>query len=450
MAFLPETVLLVGALLLFLLELFLERKRVLYVLGGIVALMAAVSLYFAPHPADTFYGLFTTYPTAKLFIYILTALALFSMYAYYEEKGSLYGEVSYLTLMASLGLSILVSSNNLGLTFLSLELSSITLYILTGTFRGDYPSKEGAYKYLVMGATGTSLFALGSAFYYGATGSLYLTNYTQENSFFTLATFLLLSALALKISAVPFHFWTPDAYESAPTPVTGFMATVPKLAVYFFLVKLLSYTSHVKIWMSVVVILSMLSMLYANFTAYAQNSVKRLLAYSSIAHAGYFLTGLTVKDPMLQKALLFYVIVYSFATLGAFTVLATLEKQENFSHHFLDYVGLGRKRPILAALLTLFLMALIGIPPMALFVGKLSLFMGLANVNLMWLALIFAVASVISAGYYLKVVVYMYMKEEGQKMHSFRLSAGESFVLTVCGLLVLLLGILPHLVYELL
>ena len=452
-ALLPEIVLSLGILLLFFLELFSERKhfRALVLLSAFVPLFAVLSLLWVEYPASTLFDVFVVNKlslSAKAFIYILTSLVLFALYDYYEKRQSQYNELSYLILIATLGLSILVSSNNLALLFLSLELSSITMYIMVALLRHDYLSKEGAFKYLLMGGTATAMFSLGSAFYYASTGSMFFKSYTQENTLFFLAMFFILSALALKVSAVPFHFWTPDAYEGAPTPMTAYLSTVPKLALYFLLAQLVVHFSHIRQWLLFVAVLSLLSMFYANLSAYAQRSVKRLLAYSSIAHAGYFLLGLSVASKDLQEALLFYVSVYSLATLGSFVLLGVLEKREGFSHHILDYRGLYKQHPYLAGVFALFLFALIGIPPMALFVGKLGIFMGLIKEGLMPLAIAFVVASLISAGYYLRVVVAMFLEDGEQKFKPAKVSGGEAFVLLLCSLLVVLFGLFPQLVYA--
>jgi len=451
-ALIPEIVLSVGILLLFFLELFSERKhfRLLILLSAFVPLFALLSLLWVSYPSKTLFDVFVVDRlslTAKAFIYLLTSLVLFSLYDYYEKKQSQYNELSYLPLISTLGLSLLLSSNNLALAFLSLELASITMYVMVALLRQDYPSKEGAFKYLLMGGSATAMFSLGSAFYYASTGSMFFKEYTEENSLFVLGMLLLLSALALKVSAVPFHFWTPDAYEGAPTPITAYLSTVPKLALYFFLAKLVVYFAHVKQWILLVAVFSLLSMFYANLSAYAQRSVKRLLAYSSVAHAGYFLLGLSVASKDLQTALLFYVSVYSLATLGSFVLLGILEKREGFTHHILDYRGLYKQHPYLAVAFALFLFALIGIPPMALFVGKLGIFMGLVKENLMPLAVAFLVASLVSSGYYLRVIVAMFLEEGEQRFRPAKVSGGEAFVLLFCSLLVVLLGLFPQLVY---
>ena len=453
-ALLPEIVLFLGILLVFLLELFVSSRyyRFLVVLAGFVPLLALISITFVVVPASTFSGIFYVDAISlvgKAILYILTSFALFSSYDYFEKKKASYGELSYLVLVSSLGLSLLMSSSNLALLFLALELSSITIYILIGTLKKDYLSKEASYKYLVMGSTGTAMLAFGSAFYYASTGSFFLKPYSGENTLFLLGMVFILSALALKVSSVPFHFWTPDAYEGAPTPITAYISTAPKVALYFLLVKLSSYFSQVKEWVWLVAILSVLSMFYASFVAYTQKSVKRLLAYSSIAHAGYFLLGITVSDKLLASSLLFYLSLYAFATLGSFVILSVWEKREGFTHHFLDYKGLGRQDIFLASLLSFFLFGMIGIPPMALFVGKLALFTALVKLDLMPLAIAFVVASIIATGYYLKVIVYMFMEEGERKWKEVNLSAGEALVVLACAFIVLLLGIFPNILYDL-
>ena len=450
---LPEILLSLGILITFLLDMFLGKKafRFNIFIAGITPLFALLALFFVEYPALTLFD--TIYTDAlnlfgKGVIYILSSMVIFGVYSYLEKKDSVYGEIPYLILSSTLGLSFLLSSNNLASVFMSLELSSITVYVLVGLLRKDYMAKEGAFKYLVMGSLATAMFGMGSAFYYASTGSFSIKPYTEPNTLFTLSMFFLLSAIALKISAVPFHMWTPDAYESSPTPITAYISTVPKVALYFLLVKFALIFSHIKVWLVFTSFLALLSMFYANFSAYAQISVKRLLAYSSIAHAGYFLLGITSAQKELLNALLFYVIVYSFATVGAFILLAVLEKREGFTHHILDYRGLAKDHPIIASSLAFLLFAFIGIPPMALFVGKLGIFMGLVNSNLLPLALAFVLASILSAGYYLKVVVYMFLKDGEKKFNPTRVSFGESISIAASIIAVGTMGILPQVILN--
>ncbi|MFN3471841.1 MAG: proton-conducting transporter membrane subunit, partial [Aquificaceae bacterium] len=266
-ALIPEITLSLGILLVFVLDLFLTKRhyRLLSILSALVPIASLLSLFLVSYPAKSFFDLFEVNSLnllGKAVVYLLTSLALFSMMDYYEKKGSVYTELSYIPLLATLGLSLLMSSSNLVLLFLSLELASISMYVMVSVYRENYPSKEAGFKYLIVGAVGTSMLALGSTFYYASTGSLFFKEYRDENSLFLLAMFLILSALALKASAVPYHFWTPDAYEGAPTPITGYLSSVPKVALYFLLAQLLNHFYHLKPWLLLVAILSLLSMFY--------------------------------------------------------------------------------------------------------------------------------------------------------------------------------------------
>ncbi len=448
-ALLPELVLSIGVLLVFTLEILMKERhqRTLSLVAFLVLVASAFSVFFVNYPARTLFDGFSVDGynlLAKFLMIAVTGLVLISSYDYFSKKGSPYGEIPYLYLIALLGFMVMISSENLAIVFVGLELASITMYILVGLFRREYLSKEGAFKYLVIGTTGTSMFVLGSALVYGSTGTITLSAKNTGDPIFALGVLFLISALALKVSAVPFHFWTPDAYEGAPTPTTSFLATVPKIGVYFLFVKLTIYLfSTLPSWKVVLAVIAVASMFYGNLMAYVQRSVKRLLAYSSIAHAGYFTVALTSVDRVLISALLFYVVAYAVATLGAFTVLSVLEKKEGWTHSFTDFKGLFREHPVLASMLALFLFALIGIPPMAVFVGKLAIFMGLVKIEMFPLAVLFALASVISAGYYIKVIVYMFLHDKERGYGGVEVSAGESLTLVVTCFGVILLGLFP-------
>jgi len=455
-ALLPELVLSLGILILFSLELFLKERyyKTLTLLGFITIVLSAFSVFFVNYPASTFLNGFSIGGfnlIGKFLLLTVTGLVLISSYDFFARKGSVYSELPYLYLIALLGLMVMISSENLAIIFVGLELASITLYILVGLFKREYLSKEGAFKYLIIGTSGTSMYALGSGLVYGSTGNIQLGFQRAEDPIFALGVLLIMSALALKVSAVPFHFWTPDAYEGAPTPTTSFLATVPKIAMYFLFAKLTLFLfSALPVWEFLIGTVAIASMFYGSFMAYIQRSVKRLLAYSSIAHAGYFTLALITVDKLLISSLLFYVFVYALATFGAFTVLSVLEKKEGWTHHFLDFKGVAKEHPVLASLLSLFLFTLIGIPPMAVFVGKLGIFMGLIRGNLFIPAILFVVASIISAGYYLKVIVYMFLYEKERDWGETRTSAGESFTLLASASAVLFFGIFPNTLIDLL
>ncbi len=452
-AILPELILAGGILLIFFLDLIKERINMAFLslIGAVTCIISALSTFHVKYPTTIFFGGFkvgSAELVAKMLIYLITALVLFSLYDFYNRRNSHYGEVVYLILTAALGLSFMLSSTNLAVIFVGLELSSISLYILIALLRKEYVSKEGSYKYLVMGAIGTSMFAIGIAFVYLALRTMNITAPLGFNPIITVGIAFIIFALALKMSSVPFHFWTPDACEGAPTPITAFLATVPKIGYYFLMAKLTIFLfPSFEEWYILVGTLAVLSMFYGNITAYAQRSVKRLFAYSSIAHAGYFLVAFTTQDKFLMSSALFYVFVYSLATLGVFTVLTALEKQEGWRNTFEEFKGLFYKKPLLAVNLALFLFALIGIPPMALFVGKLGIFIGLISKDMWLLGFLFAIGSLISAGYYLKLIVYMFLKESEGHVEA-RLSVGEMLTIYTCAFLVLLFGLYPKPLFD--
>ncbi len=450
---LPEFILAIGILVIFFIDLIKERVSLsfLSLLGAITCVLSAFSTFYVKYPASIFFGGFKVGSAeliAKMLIYLITALIFLAIYDFYRYRGSSYGEVVYLILTSVAGLSFMLSSTNLAVIFVGLELSSISLYILIALLRREYKSKEGSYKYLVMGAVGTSMFAIGIAFVYLALRSMNITSPAGFNPIIAIGIAFIIFALSLKISSVPFHFWTPDAYEGAPTPITAFLATVPKIGYYFLMAKLTIYLfPSFEEWSLLIAILAVLSMFYGNITAYAQRSVKRLFAYSSIAHAGYFLLAFTADDKFLITSALFYVFVYSLATLGVFTILSVLEKQDGWNNNFDEFRGMYYRKPAIAVLLAIFIFALIGIPPMALFVGKLGIFIGLVSKEMWLLGFLFVIGSLISAGYYLKLIVYMFLRE-GEGDISAKFSAGELVTVYTCAFLVILLGVYPKPLFD--
>ncbi len=432
-----EGIVLAGALVLFLLELLNLPFNLLFWTGFSLTLL---SFLLSVLLSSSF---------GKSLMLFLTSLIFLASYDYFNRKDSRYGELSYLYLITLLGLMVLLTTKNLIVAFVGLELYSISAYLLVSLLKGDYPSKEGSFKYLLIGTIGTSLFTLGIALIYGATGSFNLKRFEDYNTLLVLGISLLIFAIGLKVSAFPFHFWTPDAYEGAPTPTTSFIATVPKVGLFFFLSKLSLYLfPAVPQWKYVVGLMATLSMFYGSFVAYTQNSVKRLLAYSSVAHAGYFLVALSVVDKELIKFMLFYVFSYALATLSSFIVLSVLEKKRGWNHRIVDFSGLFKEERLLSSILALNLFALIGIPPMAIFVGKLGIFFILMDKNLTLLAVLFALASLISAGYYLKVVKVMFLDERFKSFERAPLSVGEMTTLITSSILLLVLGLFPNLVLD--
>ncbi|MFP3293738.1 MAG: NADH-quinone oxidoreductase subunit N [Hydrogenobaculum sp.] len=449
----PDIITTVGIIFLIILELFLPSFDLIGFLGflisfisGVLAIKYSLAGYrFSEWLLDI--NVFSL--LLKGVIYILTSFVIFSSVSFFKSKKTFVENV-YTFLLISLGLSIMVSSKNLAVILAGLELASISMYISVGMLRDDYISKEASFKYLVLGSMATAFFGIGSAFYIGATSHLDIISVSvNHNSAFALASLFLFVAFALKVSAAPFHFWTPDAYEGAPTSTTAFISTVPKIGFYAVIFLLASYIFPVTNNFSYIVgIVGVISMFWGNLVAYAQNSAKRMLAYSSIGHAGYFLIGFSRYNPLSVSSTIFYVIVYAFATAGAFLVLSILEKNQSWNHDMNNYRALYRKSPFLATALALFLFALIGIPPFATFVGKLGIFLGLVNSNAWFFAILFVIGSIIAAGYYLKLIVYMFFKEPVVEDNmSLSLNLFDTIGISAFLIIVFFFGIFPNVLF---
>jgi NADH-quinone oxidoreductase subunit N len=330
---------------------------------------------------------------------------------------------------------------------------SVAVYILTGMWRGSARSSEAAMKYFLMGAFATGFLLYGIALIYGATGSTNLNEIsanlvepiTQWPLFLTGGVLLLLIGFAFKVGAVPFHFWIPDVYEGAPTPVTGFMSVAVKAAAFAAWARILMHklAPFDNDWAGPLWVMAIATMTLGNLLALSQASVKRMLAYSSIAHAGYLLIALIVGEEWGGPPLLFYIATYTFMTLGAFTVLAGLTDTSGPRENYSDFAGLGFKRPFLAAAMSLFMLSLAGFPPLAGFTGKFYIFRSAVLAGHTSLAVIGVLNSLLSVLYYLRVIVAMYMEEGGVEGKKFRQSPYLYIAVAVALLGTVYLGILP-------
>jgi len=453
----PEIIVLTTAIIVFILELFTKNKSLLNFLTIIGLSVAFVSIFFIQEGGITLYGLYIvdTFSLAfKLFLIFSTIAIILTMDSYLNAKKTHYGEFYYLITFALLGMMIMVSSPNLVTFYIGLELMSVSLYILIGMWRKDYKSKEGAFKYLVIGGTGTAIISYGIALIYGKTGSFDFSTIAysigNQADIATLAGLgILILGLALKASAVPLHFWTPDAYEAAPTPITAFLAGVSKVATYAVLLRVMveAFPFVGNYWGYAWGILAAASMIVGNFIALRQKSVKRMLAYSSIAHTGYITAAIAAPTMVGFSALIFYSIVYLFMTIGAFILLSALEKNEGWNNTFDDFKGLAKKHPMFALFMLIYMFSMLGIPPTVGFMGKFGVFIALIGSNLWWLAVILVIMSIISAGYYLKVVSNMYMHEP-ENTNKYRITIFEGLTVAFFAVLVLFLGIYPTIFWE--
>jgi NADH-quinone oxidoreductase subunit N len=383
----------------------------------------------------------------------VAALTILSSIHYVRQTKIHEGEFYVLLLFATVGMIVMAAANDLIVFFMGLETMSIAVYVLTGMWRTRSQASEAAMKYFLMGAFATGFLLYGIALIYGATGS---TNLNQISAFLVESPadwplylvgggFLLLIGFAFKVGAVPFHFWVPDVYEGAPTPVTGFMSVAVKAAAFaawarIVLHKLSPLDAD---WAGPLWALAILTMTVGNLLAITQSSVKRMLAYSSIAHAGYLLIAFVVGEEWGGLPLVFYLLAYSFMTLGAFTVITSLTDNEIPRESYSDFAGLGFKRPFLGMAMSLFMLSLAGFPPLAGFAGKFYIFRSAVLSGHLELAIIGVLNSLLSVIYYLRVIVAMYMQEGGAEGKSFGQSPYlyVAIALSVAG--TLYLGIVP-------
>jgi NADH-quinone oxidoreductase subunit N len=376
------------------------------------------------------------------------------------DEGAARGEFYALLLFATGGAFLLVQATDLISMFIGLECLSIPAYILAASLRRDPRSAEAGFKYFILGAFATGFLVYGIALLYGAAGSTQLSEIARlcatqpwtGNLMLVAGALLVVIGLCFKIAAVPFHMWAPDVYQGSPTPATAFFATAVKAAAFAALLRVLflalpdmrtgtpGYEDAG--WASLLGMLAILTMTVANLIALVQNDVKRLLAYSSIAHAGYLLIGLMCNQEG-AAAILFYLAAYTFMTVGAFALVAYFEHKSGGTS-LNEYTGLGRRHPIAAVALCIFLFSLAGIPPTAGFFGKFYLFRAAVNEGFIVLVVVAVINSMVSAYYYLRVMVAMYMEEETQtKQPAVKASVAIALAVGICILFVLMMGVYP-------
>jgi NADH-quinone oxidoreductase subunit N len=358
-------------------------------------------------------------------------------------------------LFTTVGMMLIASANDLIILFLGIELMSVCLYVLAGFIRTKERANEAALKYFLLGAFSTGFLLYGIALIYGAVGTtnlLLIQNLfavVSNNPLFVVGAGLLIIGLAFKVGAVPFHMWVPDVYEGAPTTVTAFMSTGVKAAAFaaFITVFIRTFDFLGGRVNEIIALLAAASMILGNITAIVQTNIKRMLAYSSIAHAGYMLSGIAAGTIDGQVGVMFYLAAYSMMNLGAFAIISFVERENDKNLLLDDYHGLSRQQPFLAFLMAVFMFALAGVPPFAGFFGKYYVFLAVIKSHMTWLAIIGVLASLVSAYYYLHVVVLMYFREGHADVAS-KPSRAALTVVVVCAAAVLILGIFPSFVIQ--
>ncbi|MBF0456367.1 MAG: NADH-quinone oxidoreductase subunit N [Nitrospirae bacterium] len=421
---LPELALASLGLVLLIVEAFTKtRKEIVAGLALLGAFAALFSLKFVAF-GDVFGGMFISDGYSiffKLIFSVNLILSILISVRYLKAEDSFHGEYYCLLVFSTCGMMVMASAGNLITLYLGLELMALSTYVLAGFIRHDGKSTEAAVKYFLTGGFSTALLLYGISLVYGVTGSMDLGTIAgycavhdlSGNPMASLALGLMASAFAFKIAAVPFHMWAPDVYEGAPTPVTAFMSIGPKAAGFAVLGRVFYYTfGHLTVeWSVILTALSILTMCVGNVMALVQTNIKRMLAYSSIAHAGYALIGIIAATPEGISAAMNYLLIYMFMNIGAFSVVLMLNTKGTRGLQISDYAGLGRTHPLLGVAMLVFMFSLTGIPPMAGFIGKFYVFMSAVRSGYLWLAVLAVIFSVISAFFYLRVVMYMYMKE---------------------------------------
>ncbi len=422
----PVLVLSVFAMGVLVLDLWAGKNKTLLMFVSLVGLLMTAISAFAKHPlpAFAFTDSYIVDHLSLFFICIFTlssALAILLSSEYNEREGVKAGEYYSLILLCTVGMILLASSTDMIMIFLGIEIVSICLYVLAGIRRDNTASNEAALKYFLLGAFATGFLLYGMTLVYGSTGSTNLfqiaefvkSDSAQSNPLLLMGIVLLVIGFGFKVAAAPFHMWAPDVYQGAPTPVTAFMAVGPKAAAFaaFFRVFSEAVPDLAPSWEIVLCTIAVLSMVVGNLGAIMQTNIKRMLAFSSISHAGYLLVAVISKSSLAGSSLLFYMLSYAFTTFGAFGIIILLGRKGEENLEIENYSGLAYKHPLMALSMTVFLLSLGGLPPFAGFVAKFYIFSAAIEEGFVTLVIIAVLNSAISFYYYLKVVVFMYMKE---------------------------------------
>ena len=426
-----------------------KKQLGMIALVGLLAGIAATA-YETGYYGDAFFHSVQV-DTFSVFFHVVVLLVavvvVLTSFDYLDVQRIRSGEYYGLILFGTVGMMLMSSAVELVLVFIALEISSISTYILAGMRRRIAESAESSLKYFLLGSFATAFFLYGVAMIYGTTGTTNVYKIaqflaTQHSTLAYLAVGLMFVGLGFKVAAAPFHVWTPDVYEGSPAPVVAFMSTGPKAAAFAVLLRVL-FASEAPGWFWMVWVAAVLSMTLGNIGALVQQNVKRLLAYSSIAHAGYLLVAFAAAQEVGISAAIFYAASYAAMNVGAFAVVSHLASNGEKYVTLDDYAGLGRRSPLLAAILTIFLLSLIGIPVTGGFFAKFYVFSAAFQSGLTGLVIIGVINSAIAAYYYLRVIVYMYMRDERTEAPVAPIPAGLGVALAISLVATIYLGVLP-------
>jgi NADH-quinone oxidoreductase subunit N len=464
--FLPEIILAAMGTLLMVLDPILH-KRASYAFGhlSLVGLLAALgaTIYAYREPGKSFGDMlivdgFATY--FRVLVISVGILVVLSSYRFLNREGAETSEYHALLLFSVVGQCLMASSNDLIMVFIGLEISSIASYVMAGYLRDDKRATESALKYFLLGSFATAFFLYGVALIYGSTKTVNLSEVRAFLSgpevpspvFIGLAAALMFVGLGFKVSTAPFQMWAPDVYQGAPTPVAAFLSAGPKAAAFavFLRIFMTIFEPMSASWQPAVFgISAFLSMTIGNFAALMQSNIKRMLAYSSIAHAGYVMVALTARSEIGTSAAMFYLAAYALMNIGAFAAVSHLSGKGERYQSLDDFAGLAQKQPLTAAMLTIFMLSFIGVPLTGGFFGKFYIFKAALDSNLVWLTVLGLLNSAVAAFYYLRILVMMYMHEPSKASSEAEpLSFGVGTALVVPAIGTLILGIFPSWVLD--
>ncbi len=461
-ASLPEVIVILGACLLLAVPPAVAKRRSAVLIGaslGVVIAAAATTFALAGTPRLTYSGMFVLDDFAvffKMLVYLATGLTLLMSGRYLEEEGIARSEYHVLLLFALAGMMIMASGLDLLSIYVGLELQALCIYVLTGFIRQSRRSNEAALKYVILGALSSGLFLYGLSLVYGLTGTTQLTalaaalaGIDPSDPALILATVFLVTGLVFKVGAVPLHMWVPDVYEGAPTTITAFLSVASKAAAFAILLRifLVALAPVADVWVVVVAVIAVLTMALGSFVALVQTNIKRMLAYSSIAHAGFALLGLVAGGPDGVASVMLYLLIYAFMNLGIFGAVVMMRHGDAGGEMaggemIEDYTGFAKSHRGLALLMLIFLFSLAGIPPTAGFFAKFYILVALVEQGYVALAVIAVLLSAVAAYFYIRIVMVMYMKEPTRSF-DLALTPSLAVVLAITGLGTLGIGLLP-------
>lgn len=460
LAGMPEIIVISAACLLLMVDLFLRKgqKHIIAYLSLIVILIATGETlrlsYLSDGNIHVFYRMFAVDGFSaffKMLFYLSTALCILLSINYAKIEDIDHGEYYILILFALSGMMIMASAIDLISIYVGLELMAISVYALTGFMKRSVRSNEAAMKYVILGAVSSGILIYGISLVYGLTGTTQLKDIagvlrgqSHIDTGLILAIIFLVAGFGFKVAAVPFHMWAPDVYEGAPTPITAFMSVGPKAAAFavFLRVFMDALAPAAADWVTIIAVISVLTMAIGSFVALVQTNIKRMLAYSSIAHAGYGLLGFVAGGRDGIAGVMLYMLIYTFMNIGIFGAIITMRKGNVLGEDISDYTGLAKTNKGMALLMLIFLFSLAGIPPTAGFIGKFYIFMALIHKGFISLAVIAVLMSAVSAYFYIRIVMFMYMKDP---LHEFDLAqtSATRLVLAIAVFGTVIIGILP-------